>query len=167
MEHHGYSLVGDTNFWVLLGFLLFIAFAGKKIWGALASMLDKHSSTVAAQLKEAAALRAEAEALMAKAKSEAASAQADAAKIVEQAKHAAAEISKAAAADLEGTLARREKGALDKIAQAEAAALAEVRSVAVDVAIAATSKLLVEKTKGKVATAMITSAIADLPSRLN
>ncbi|MFD2265489.1 F0F1 ATP synthase subunit B [Lacibacterium aquatile] len=160
-------MLHDTNFWVLLGFALFVAVAGKKIWNALTALLDNHTATVRAQLAEATALRTEAEALLAKAKSESATAQADSTRIVEQAKHAAAEISKAAAADLEGTLARRQKGALDKIAQAEAAALAEVRSVAVDVAIAATSKLLVEKTSGALAGQMIDQAIADLPGRLN
>lgn len=160
-------MLQSTSFWVLIGFLLFVAVAGRKIWAAIADLLDKHAATIAAQLKESATLRSEAEAMMAKAKADAASATAEADAIITQARHAAEEMTRTATADLEATLGRRQKAALDKIAQAEAAALAEVRAVAVDVAITATAKLLTQKAQGPLAGQMIDSAIADLPARLN
>src|SRR3546814_3300105 len=52
-----------------------------------------------------------------------------------------------AAEDLKETLARREKAAIEKIAQSETQALQEVRAQAVDIAIAATAKLLSDRSE--------------------
>ena len=57
---------------------------------------------------------------------------------------------------------RREQAAVEKIAQSEAKAMADVRSRAVDIAIAATGKLLEEKLDAARADAIIDQSIADL-----
>ena len=57
--------------------------------------------------------------------------------------------------------------AIERIAQAEAAAVAEVRIRAVDVAMQATERVLLEKMTPKQADALIDAAIAELPSKLH
>jgi F-type H+-transporting ATPase subunit b len=54
-----------------------------------------------------------------------------------------------------------------KIAQAEAQALAEVRSAAADAAVAAAEKILSTATKGKIADDLLARGIADLRKRFN
>ena len=63
----------------------------------------------------------------------------------------------------EGRIAELE----DKIARAEAQAVSEVRSTAVDVAMAAAEKLLVEKAGGAAGAPLVDQAIRDLKARLN
>ena len=62
---------------------------------------------------------------------------------------------------------RQEQQAQEKIAQAEATALREIRDQAVDVAIAATTRLLTNKLSGDAGDALIEQSIRDLPDRLH
>ena len=62
---------------------------------------------------------------------------------------------------------RRTKLAEDKIARAEAQALAEVRASAVDSAITAAEKILKTRTTGQTANTLIESSIRDLDGKLN
>lgn len=165
-EHHGGFLADPSN-WVAIGFVVFVALAGKKMWGALSSMLDKHAEAVKRQIGEAASLRKEAEDLLAKAKSESEKAKAEATRLTADAQAAAERLRVELQSELEATLARRQKAALEKIAQAEASALAEVKAETIRIAIEATGKLLWNNAGGAGATRLIDQAIADLPSRLN
>lgn len=165
-ENHGGFLASPDN-WVAIGFVVFIAFAGKKIWSALSGMLDKHTETVKRQIDEAASLRKEAEALLADAKAQSEQAKADAARLTADAQAAAERLRADLQADLEASLSRRQKAALDKIAQAEASALAEVRSETIRIAIEATGKLLTAHAGGDAAGRLIDQAISELPTRLN
>ena len=97
--------------------------------------------------------------------------QRDAAKEAEDllanAKHEADLLRKQAEKDLAETLARREKAALEKIAQAEAHAVQDVRAQAVDIAMAATAKLLSENVDPARDQAMVDQAIKDLGQKLH
>ena len=68
---------------------------------------------------------------------------------------------------LERTLERRKALAQEKIAQAEADALREVRNAAVDVAIAATARVIGERLGTDRASVLIDDAVRDLPKHLN
>jgi F-type H+-transporting ATPase subunit b len=68
---------------------------------------------------------------------------------------------------VEEFLARRTKMAETKIAQAEAQALADVRSAAAEAATAAAERILTESVKGKVADDLVRKGIEDLKSKLN
>ena len=59
------------------------------------------------------------------------------------------------------------KRQLEKIAKAEADAVAAVKAAAVTIAIQAAEKLIREKMKGDSAEALIDQAIEDLPARLH
>ncbi|MFY8106335.1 MAG: F0F1 ATP synthase subunit B [Elstera sp.] len=161
------GLLQDPNSWVAIGFVIFVAFAGKKIWTALSGILDNHAETVKRQIDEATALRKEAEALLAEAKAQSDKAKADADQLTKDAQASAERLKIELQAELEATLARRQKAALDKIAQAEASALADVKLETIRIAIEATSKLLAAHATGDAASRLVDQAIADLPSRLN
>ena len=74
---------------------------------------------------------------------------------------------KQAESDLAGALKRREEVALEKIAQAEAQALKEVRDQAVDIAVAATAKLLADNIDQAKADSLVDEAIRDVGSKLH
>ena len=50
--------------WVVLAFFLFFIIFGKKLWSALAGMLDARAASVRAEMDEAARLKSEAQAML-------------------------------------------------------------------------------------------------------
>jgi F-type H+-transporting ATPase subunit b len=86
--------------------------------------------------------------------------------MVKQAHEEAKRLSAKAEVDLAAAMKRREQQALDRIAQAEAQALAEVRNLAADLAVSATQKILTENLDPAKAEALVSDAIAELPRRL-
>ncbi|MBI1243574.1 MAG: F0F1 ATP synthase subunit B [Alphaproteobacteria bacterium] len=160
-------LLHDEHFWVGLALLTLFWFAWKPVKAALFGALDARAARIAKDLDDAAKLRAEAEKLLAEyqAKHRDAMAQADA--IVTHAREEAARMAAKAEADLGASLRRREEMAMERIAQAEAQATAEVRSAAVDLAMAATAKLLEGRLDAGRQDALAAGAIKALPTRLN
>jgi F-type H+-transporting ATPase subunit b len=156
---------GET-FWVLVAFVLFIAIvwwkAGKSITGAL----DARAARIKQEIDQAEKLREEAQALLADYQRKQRDALAEAAGMIRQAEDEAKRLRAKAEAELDAALKRRERQALDRIAQAEAQALAEVRNLAADLAIAATRRVLVERLDAAQANALIDDAIAEVPKRL-
>jgi F-type H+-transporting ATPase subunit b len=64
-------------------------------------------------------------------------------------------------------VARRTKMAEQKIAQAEAQAVADVRAAAADAAVAAAEKILAEQAQGDVANPLIAKGVDDGRNKLN
>jgi F-type H+-transporting ATPase subunit b len=161
-------LLGEAEFWVAVAFVMF--FAGLLYIGVhktIGSTLDKRSSRIRSELDEAARLKAEALALLAEYKQKTANAEKEAAEIIESAKADAERLAAEAHAKLEDFVTRRTKMAETKIAQAEAQALAEVRSIAADVAAGAAEKVLALTAKGSVAEQLIARGIDDVKKKLN
>jgi F-type H+-transporting ATPase subunit b len=166
MEHE-VGFFANPHTWVNIGGLIFLAFAGPKIWKALTQMLDQRAIKIKADLDEAQKLKDEAQALLGEYQRKQKDALREAAEIIETAKVVAQRQAKDAAANLEAAFARREKLALEKITQAEAAAIAEVRREAVDVAGAAARKLIASSLNDAKASALIDAAIKDVNQRLH
>lgn len=166
MEHE-VGFFANPHTWVNIGGLIFLAFAGPKIWKALTQMLDQRAIKIKADLDEAQKLKDEAQALLAEYQRKQKDALREAAEIVETAKTVALRQAKEAAANLDLAFTRREKLALEKITQAEAAAIAEVRREAVDVATAAAKKLIVGSLNDTRASALVDAAIKDVDTRLH
>jgi F-type H+-transporting ATPase subunit b len=164
---HGESLLANAHFWVNVGLVLFILLAGRKLWKAMVSGLDQRAIRIKGQLDEAQKLRDEAQALLNEYQRRQKEAAQEAEGILAAAKESAAHHTKDAMAALEASMARREKLALEKIAQAEAHAAAEVRREAVEVATAATRKLLEQSLSDDRATALVDQSIKELDRKLH
>jgi F-type H+-transporting ATPase subunit b len=161
-------LLMEAEFWVAVAFVLFFAIivyvgAHKFILNAL----DQRSARIKAELDEARRLKDEAQALLAEYRQKTANAQQEADGIIDGAKAEAERVAQEAHARLEDFVARRTKMAEVKIAQAEAQALADVRSAAAEAATSAAEKILVQSAKGKVADTLIAQGIADVKKKLN
>ncbi len=62
--HEEPGFFAEPRNWVVLAFFLFFILFGKKLWGALAGMLDARAASVRAELDEAARLKNEAQAML-------------------------------------------------------------------------------------------------------
>ena len=165
-EAHVETFYEDPTFWVGVAFLIFIALVGRTLWRALAGMLDERSRKIAASIAEAERLRHEAETALADYQRKQRQALKDAHGIIEQAKVEAERMKAHAQEELGKQLALRERQALDRIAQAEQRALADVRNQAVDVAIAATRAMLKDGIDAGKARGLVDEAIVQLPKKM-
>ena len=163
---HGESFF-NAEFFVAVAFILFLGFFGRMIWRAMVTGLDDRSAQIAAELDEAQRLREEAQNLLAEYQRKQRDAVGEAEAILEAARAEARRIEDAAAERTVSTLERRERQAVDMIAQAEAQAVAQVRDMAVDVAVSATERLLADAVDGAKGNELIDDAIDDLPDRLH
>ena len=158
----------EPESWVAIAFVLFaVLLVYLKVPAMLARLLDERSAKIAGELAEARKLREEAQALLVSYQKKRAEAETDAAAIVDLAKKEAEAYAAEARRKLAETLERRTRQAEQKISQAEAAAIKEVRTVATDIAIAAASQLAGEAVKGAKGDGLIAESIAALKSRLN
>jgi F-type H+-transporting ATPase subunit b len=159
--------IETPEFWVAVAFVLFVVLAGRPIYRAVAAQLDARAARIKAELDEAARLRDEAQQLLSEYQRKQREAMQEAADILAHAKDEAERQKIESAANLEATLARREKMALEKIAQAEAQALKEVRNEAVDIAVAAAERVLAKAIDDQRQAALVDQAISELPAKLH
>jgi len=127
----------EAEFWVAVAFIIFVGVLG--YFGAhrrLVNSIDDRRDRIKAELDEARRLKAEAEALLATYRRKQQEAEREAQTIIASAKAEAERLAGEAEAKIEEFVVRRTKMAESKIAQAEAQALADVRSAATEVAVA-------------------------------
>ncbi|MDH5489466.1 MAG: F0F1 ATP synthase subunit B [Rhodospirillaceae bacterium] len=157
----------STSFIVAAAFIMFFVFFGKKIFIALGAMLDDRSDKIRNELDEAQRLREEAQDMLAEYERKQHDALKEAENIVAAAREEAERLGVEAAKQLDASLKRAEQMAKDRIAQAEAQAVAEVRAIAVDVAVEATRKILEKDISGPKAKEIINNSIAEIGKKLH
>jgi F-type H+-transporting ATPase subunit b len=158
----------DATFWALVALILFfgvVVYAGAH--RTVGSALDDRARRIRGELDEARRLREEAQALLADYERKRADATKEAATIVERAKSDAQLFAEDSRRKLVETVERRTRMAEDKIAQAEAQAIKEVRAAAADRAIAAAAQIIGDQTKGKAGDRLVEDAVAGIRSKLN
>lgn len=162
------EVIKDPVFWTGVALVILIAIAVRAgVHRTIAKSLDDRSAMIAKDLDDARHLREEAQALLADFQRKARDAEREAGEIVANAKRDAERLKVEAEAQLVDTIERRTRAAEAKIAQAEARAIADVRSLAVDVAIAAAEKVLSGRLKGAVSNELMDKSIAEVKARLN
>jgi len=157
----------DNSFYALVALVIFL---GLMVYFGLprivSNLLDKRIQQISDELASAKRLREEAAALLVEYEQKRLAAEAEAEGIVAAAKEEAERMTTAAQISLSEMIERRTKSVEDKIAQAEAQAVAEVRARSADVAIEAARLVLTEEMNNK-GGQMVDKAIADVGSRLN
>ncbi|WP_170787325.1 F0F1 ATP synthase subunit B [Ruegeria lacuscaerulensis] len=160
--------LGNTDFVVLLGFIVFIAVLFYfKVPGMIGGALDKRAEGIQSELDEARALHEEARSLLASYERKQREVQSQADAIVAAAKDDAALAAEQAKVDLEKSIARRLAAAQDQIASAEASAVKEVRDQAITVAVSAANAVLAKQMTATQANKLIDAAIADVGEKLH
>ncbi len=160
-------MLESPEFWVAVGFVLLVAGIARPAARSITTALDARSARIEASLDEARKLREEAQHLLTEYQRKQRDAARESRQIVEQARIDAERIAAAARADLERALERREAVAREKIARAEVEALRGIRALAIDIAIAATERVIAERLAPEQARSLIDSAIAELPGQIS
>ena len=158
----------DATFFALVALIIFlgiVAYAGG--FKSMASGLDTRAERIRNDLEQAAKLRKEAEALLAEYKQKRIDAEKEAASIIAAAKSDAEEYAAETRRKLSESLDRRTAQAEQKIAQAEAAAIKDVRNAATELAIAAAQNMVAQVAKGSTADQLIATSIQAVKNRLN
>ena len=157
----------DAAFWATIALFAFIALiVYLKVPGMITKALDGRIKAIEAELAEAERLRLEAKFLLEEYESKRQAATTEAQSIVDAAREEAFRMTAEAKASLETLIARRTKAVEDKIAQAEAQAVAEVRSRSADVAVEA-ARVLLTRQMGSKGDALVDQAIRDVGAKLN
>ena len=160
--------MSNPEYWVLVAFLIFLGMLWKAdVHGTIAKALDGRADAIRKELDEARRLREEAQALLADYQRKQRDAEGEAKAIVDTARREAETLAADTRKQLVEQIERRTKQAEEKIARAEAQAVAEVRATAVDGALAAAQKIIASKSGDASAAKLIDQSIAGLKSTLN
>ncbi len=158
----------DATFYALVGLVIFLALiVYLKVPGVVGKSLDTRADRIRDELEEARRLREEAQSLLAEYQRKRKEAEKEATEIVAIAQREAHGLLEEAKKKTEEYVTRRNKLAEQKIAQAEVEAVNEVRASAVDIAVAAASRILADKVDAKTSADLFKSSLGEVKTRLN
>ena len=147
---------------VAIAFVIFVVLVAWKGTKKLTAGLDQRADAIRKQLDETQNLREEAQAALASYQRQQRDALAEADEIVAQAKADAERLKVQAENVLTATIKRREEQAVERIAQAEATAIKDVRDQAIELAIGVATKIITEKMTKTVKNELVKDASEDL-----
>jgi F-type H+-transporting ATPase subunit b len=158
----------NTNFIVLMAFILFIAILMyMKIPSKIGAMLDARADGIRSDLDEARALREEAQTLLASYERKQKEVQEQADRIVANARTEAERSAEASKDDIEASIARRLASAEEQLESARAAAIKDVQNRAVTVAVAAAKDVIASQMDAVRANALIDESIATVKAKMH
>lgn len=158
----------DQSFWALAALVIFFAILiWLKVPKRLSDSLDSRSERIREELEEARRLREEAQELLAEYQRKRREAEKEAEAIIAAGKHEAELLAEESARKTAELLERRTALAEQKIAQAEAQAVADVRALAVNIALAASETIIRDKAGGSFSNELIAKSIDEIKTRLN
>jgi F-type H+-transporting ATPase subunit b len=162
------ELFRDPEFWVGIGTLVFVGILlWKRVPALVARSLDARAAAISKELEDARRLRGEAETLLAEYQKKRAAAEQEAGSILAEAKAEAERFALESRSTIKAQIERRGRQAEQKIAQAEAQAVAELRALATDAAIAAAEKLILTRLDDKRSADLVKRSLGEIPSKLN
>ncbi|MEH6645186.1 F0F1 ATP synthase subunit B [Sulfitobacter sp.] len=160
--------LGNTDFVVLLAFLLFIAVLFYfNVPSLIGGMLDKRAEGIQTELEEARKLREDAQSLLASYERKQKEVQEQADRIVATAKQEAVAAGEEARADLAKSVERRLAAAEEQIGSAQSAAIKEVRDQAIQIAIAASRDIIGKQMTATDGNKLIEDGIAQVDAKLH
>ncbi|MGP9814663.1 F0F1 ATP synthase subunit B family protein [Rhodopseudomonas sp. NSM] len=162
------EIFAEAETWVAIAFVILMGiFAYLGVHRTVLKALDNRRDRIKAELDEARKLKDEAAKLLADYRARRAQAEREAEAIVASAKADAERIAAESKAKLEDFVVRRTKTAENKIALAEAQAVADVRAAAAEAAVSAAATILSQSVKGQVADDLLGKGIQEVRSKLN
>ncbi|HXQ52269.1 MAG TPA: F0F1 ATP synthase subunit B [Stellaceae bacterium] len=162
-----HELIADPEFGVLIAFVIGVGYLAYKGTPMITAALDQRAAKIKADLDEAQRLREEAQKTLADFQKKQRDALKEADEIIARARTEAERAAERGERDLEASLERRRRMALEKIALEEAKAVAEVREVAVEIAMAAVRRALAQDLDPARRAKLLDDAIQSLPQALH
>jgi len=160
--------LGNTDFVVLLGFIVFIAILFYyKVPAMLGGMLDSRAEGIQSEITEARTLREEAQTLLASYERKQQEVQAQADRIVASAKDEANAAAAQARADLGKSIERRLASAEEQIESAQKSAVKAVRDQSIVIAIDVARDVIAKQMTAASGNSLIDDAIAQVDAKLH
>lgn len=158
----------DATFWAFIALVIFMGVVVYfKVPGLIGKSLDERAAKIRNELDEAQRLREEANKLLGEYQKRRKEAEKEASDIVAAAKREAEALADEAHKKAEEYVTRRAALAEQKIGQAQRDAVAEVRSIAVDVATEAARAVLAAKVDAKAGADLFKDSLKAVESKLN
>lgn len=157
----------DESFWVAMAFVVFIGLILKPVGRFIINGLDQRSSRIKDELDEAMRLKEEAQALLALYQRKHKKSVEEAEKIIAHAKSESERIIEHAKERLEQELERKTELSVQKIAQAEASVVKELRDNAVDMTVVAAKDLILESLSDDVVEAITDESVKDIKRKFH
>ncbi len=161
------AILHEPTFWVTVAFVAFIALAYKKVAAIGTKALDGRAERIRVELDEARRLREEAEALLAEYKRRQGDYLKEAETILAAARRDADALSSYTEKELRAALDARMKQAVEKIAQEESRAVADVRNHVVDISLAAARNIIADHISTMPQEELIRLALSDLERKVH
>jgi F-type H+-transporting ATPase subunit b len=157
----------DTGIWVALSFILF-AFIAYKLGGkSVVGKLDGKIQEIKDEIENAERIRVEAQELLAQYQRKQQDAEKEAKEMVKNAKAQARAIKKTMQIELDETITRREAQLADRMKRLEENAIAQIQNKAADVAVAATTQMILSAMDEKTQKALVESSVDVISKQLN
>jgi F-type H+-transporting ATPase subunit b len=161
------EMLYNPVFWVAFAFVMVVALSYKKGSRMLIASLDNRSAKIASELSRARKLREEAEAVLAEYKRRQGEYFKEADAILASARKDADALAGYTEKELRDALDGRMKQALEKIAQEEARAVADVRNHVVDLSLAAARSIIVEHVSSMSQEELVRLALSDIERKIH
>lgn len=161
------ELLHDTNFWVLLSFIIFVGVFLKYGKAKALASLDEKISSIKTELETAEKLRVDAQELLAEYQRKHMDAMSEAAQIISHARQQAESLKSKAESDLAETLKRREAQLDERLTRIEQNARQEIEAYTAKIAVNAAKNLLTEKIDAKSDKDIINNVLGNVSKTLN
>lgn len=165
MDEPQFASLHDTGLWVFLASVGFAFALWKYGRGPIFALLDARTARIKADLDEAERLKNEAQDILSECQRKHRDAIQTSQKIIDLAKETAQRLQKEALEKISENAKRREAQLLDRIARAEADAVAELRHQAADIA-TKSAEIMLQDAMNKRGGKLVDEAISDIPARL-
>ncbi|MEM9469245.1 MAG: hypothetical protein AAF988_03695 [Pseudomonadota bacterium] len=157
----------DTNLWVFISFALFAFIAYKLGKNSVVGKLDGKIQEIKDEIDNAERIRVEAQELLAQYQRKQQDAEKEAKEIVKNAKSQAKAIKKSMKAELDDVMARRETQLADRLKRLEENAIAKIQNEAADIAMSATTEMIMQSMDDKTKKALMDDSIKVVSKQLN
>lgn len=160
-------LTHDSSLWVGISFVIFLFIAYKLGRKSVVNGIDGKINEIKTEIETAERLRVEAQELLAQYQRKQRDAEKEAKEILSNAKKQAKEITKTAETDLSELMDRRETQLGERLRRLEENAIAEIQSHAAELAVAATTEMIVQTLDEKTNAKLNEETINSLSKHLN
>lgn len=160
-------MLEDPKFWVAVSFFIFVGLAYKKIVAFVCRSLDDRGARIRHELDEARRLREEAEAVLAQYQQKHAEATREAEALIASAQKDAQTLRAHAEKELASQLEARTQQAMERIAQEETQAVADVREHVVDIALAAARAIITDHVGKLPQDELVKLAVSDIERKIH
>lgn len=162
-----FDLTHDTSLWVGISFVIFVFIAYKVGRKSVVGAIDSKIEEVKSEIETAERLSVEAQELLAQYQRKQRDAEKEAKEILKKAQAQAKTLSKNAAAELEELMERREAQLTERLRRLEENAISDIKNHAADLAVAATTEMIIQTLDEKTNASLNEDTIKTLSKHLN